>query len=42
VPGLVFGVSGLTGGGLPVNVSAWIGFLFPLGTVLALSRPRPQ
>jgi hypothetical protein len=42
VPGLVFGVSGLTGGGLPVNVSAWIGFLFPLGTVLALSRPRPR
>ena len=42
VPGLVFGVSGLTGGGLPVNVSAWIGFLFPLGTVVALSRPRPR
>jgi len=41
VPGLVFGVSGLTGGGLPVNVSAWIGYLFPLGTVVALSRPQP-
>ena len=40
VPGFVFGVSGLTGGGLPVNVSAWIGFLFPLGTVVALSRPQ--
>ena len=41
VPGIVFGLSGLTGGGLPVNVSAWIGYLFPLGTVIALSRARP-
>jgi hypothetical protein len=41
IPGIAFGVSGLTGGGLPVNVSAWVGFLFPLGTVLALSRARP-
>ena len=41
VPALAFGLSGLTGGGLPVNVSAWVGFLFPLGTVLALSPRRP-
>jgi len=42
VPGLVLGISGLTGGGLPVNVSAWPGFLFPLGAVVALSVARPR
>jgi hypothetical protein len=35
IPGLVLGFSSLTGGSVPVNVSGWTGFLFPLGCVVA-------
>lgn len=35
-PGVLLGVSGLTGGDLPVSMSAWVNFLFPLACVGAL------
>jgi hypothetical protein len=44
LPAIVFGVSGVTGGDLPVNASAWVAFLFPLGWITALrqcSAARP-
>lgn len=40
VPGIVLAISGASGGRLPVNVSAWTGFLFPLGCIAAF-RLRP-
>src|SRR5438477_416854 len=36
VPAIVLGVSGATGGRIPVNASAWVGFLFPLACLSAL------
>src|SRR2546427_7619419 len=38
IPAIVLGVSGVTGGRLPVNASAWVGFLFPLACLFALPR----
>lgn len=35
-PGLVLGISGLSGGLVPVNVTAWVGFVFPLTAIAAL------
>jgi len=35
-PAIVLGVSGASGGQIPVNASAWVGFLFPLGAAMAL------
>jgi hypothetical protein len=45
LPAIVLGVSGATGGRIPVNASAWVGFLFPLACLSALwqtpgYRPR--
>ena len=36
IPAIVLGVSGATGGRIPVNASAWVGFLFPLACLSAL------
>jgi len=35
-PGLIFGLSAASGGSLPVNSAAWVGFVFPLGAIAAL------
>jgi hypothetical protein len=35
-PAIVLGVSGMSGGQVPVNASAWVGFVFPLGAAMAL------
>lgn len=40
VPAVVMMISGVTGGGLPVNVSAWTAFLFPLCFGWGLLRER--
>jgi hypothetical protein len=40
IPAIVLAVSGATGGRIPVNASAWVGFLFPL-TCLAALRQAP-
>jgi len=36
IPGLIFGLSAASGGSLPVNSAAWVGFVFPLGAIAAL------
>jgi len=36
VPGLIFGLSAASGGNIPVNSAAWVGFVFPLGAIAAL------
>ena len=36
IPAIVLAVSGATGGRIPVNASAWVGFLFPLACLSAL------
>ena len=38
IPGIVLAVSGATGGRIPVNASAWVGFLFPLACLAALRQ----
>src|SRR5207247_9298866 len=38
VPAIVLGVSGATGGRIPVNAPAWVGFLFPLACLSALRQ----
>jgi hypothetical protein len=38
MPAIVLGVSGATGGRIPVNAAAWVGFLFPLACLSALPR----
>jgi len=40
IPAIVLGVSGATGGRIPVNASAWVGFLFPLACLSALWQSR--
>jgi hypothetical protein len=40
-PALLFGLSAATGGSLPVNAAAWVGFAFPLGAIAAL-RAAPR
>jgi hypothetical protein len=42
-PGIVLALSGASGGQVPVNASAWIGFAFPIAAAIALqagTRPR--
>ena len=41
MPALLFGLSAASGGNLPVNAAAWVGFAFPLGTIAAL-RAAPR
>jgi hypothetical protein len=36
VPALIFGISGLCGGLIPVNATAWFSFVFPLSCLVAL------
>ena len=38
VPGILLGLSGLTGGQLQVNPGVWFGVLFPLGVSVAVRR----
>src|SRR5438034_163490 len=38
IPAIVLAVSGATGGRIPVNASAWVGFLFPLACLSALRQ----
>jgi len=40
-PALLFGLSAATGGSLPVNAAAWVGFVFPLGAIAALRAAPP-
>ena len=40
IPAIVLAVSGATGGRIPVNASAWVGFLFPLACLSALWQSR--
>lgn len=35
-PGVLLGVSGLTGGDLPVSMSAWVDSVFPLACAAAM------
>jgi len=41
MPALLFGLSAASGGNLPVNAAAWVGFAFPLGAIAAL-RAAPR
>jgi len=40
-PALLFGLSAASGGSLPVNAAAWVGFAFPLAAIAAL-RAAPH
>jgi len=40
IPAIVLGVSGATGGRIPVNASAWVGFVFRLACLSALWQTR--
>jgi hypothetical protein len=38
VPAIVLALSGISGGGVPVNATAWVGFAFPSFAIAALRR----
>jgi len=38
-PAIVLGISGASGGRVPVNASAWVSFVFPLAAILSLRAP---